>query len=100
MTMTMTPGDVQIVPMTMTVAEVRMTFGRSRREHRSGLAVSRDVGTGSTATASRALPSPTTAPRPRKLLADYHRAFKPRPRPKHHATVAADGGPVRKLLFG
>jgi hypothetical protein len=90
MTMTMTGSDVQIIPMTVGTAEVRLqvgdnavsigrigsTSGRWYWQHRDGEQSSPIAETRSEAAAA---------------LADYHRAFKQK---------ASAPSPVRRLLFG
>ena len=99
-TMTMTSGtgapaatgEVQVLPLSLTLAEVRLATGgagtsigkvssRNGRwfwQHRDG-EQSSPIAANRTAAA--------------KALADYHRAFKPAP-------VVAPAPPVRRLLFG
>jgi hypothetical protein len=96
MTMTNTAGDVQIVAMTMTVAEVRLTVGRTVEsigrvstnagrwywQHRDG---------------EQSSPIADNRAEAATALVNYHRAFKPRPAP---APAPAEGSSaVRRLLF-
>jgi hypothetical protein len=89
MTNTTTPGaQVQIVPMTLGTAEVRLNFGgapvsigrvgssngRWFWQHRDG---------------EQSSPVADTRTEAATMLADYHRAFKPQPAAR----------PVKKLLF-
>jgi hypothetical protein len=92
MTMSAATGEVQVLPLSLTMAEVRLATGgmgtsigkvSSRNgswfwQHRDG------------EQSSPVAPNRTAAA---NALADYHRAFKTAPAP-------APAAPVRRLLFG
>jgi hypothetical protein len=89
MAATTAAGDVQIVPITLQTAEVRLTTG------------GRTVSIGRVATANdrwywqhrdgeQSSPIAANRSEAAAALADYHRAFKPQPAVE----------PVRRLLFG
>jgi hypothetical protein len=91
MTMTQPANDVQVVPMTMTVAEVRLHIGGT------------PVSIGKVATANgrwywqhrdgeQSSPVSATRTEAASALAGYHRAFK--------QPAAPPAAPTRRLLFG
>jgi hypothetical protein len=98
MTMTQTATDVQIVPLTMSTAEVRLAAGagsvsigkvssangRWYWQHRDG---------------EQSSPIAESRSDAATALASYHRAFKPQPSVAA-APARPAGEPVRKLLFG
>ncbi len=101
MTATTTTGPVQVVPMTVTSAEVRITVGNAEVsigkvgssqgrwfwQHRDG---------------EQSSPIAANRTDAAHALADYHRAFKPQVAPTTAARTllaAAPGAPVRRLLF-
>ena len=89
MTTSTAPGaQVQIVPITLAVAEVRITTGGAPGQHRPGRVVEWPL---VLAAPRRCAESPVAESRSAAatLLADYHRAFKPPPA----------SAPVRRLLF-
>jgi hypothetical protein len=104
MTMTTTAaGQVQIVPMTLSTAEVRIPVGAAAVsigkvassngrwfwQHRDG---------------EQSSPIAANRTDAANALADYHRAFKPQhaaaPSRATLLAAAAPGAPVRRLLFG
>jgi hypothetical protein len=100
MTVTQTEADVQVVPLTMSTAEVRlgggagsvsigkvsMANGRWYWQHRDG---------------EQSSPIADNRSEAATALANYHRAFKPQaPSPGvQPAATRPAGAPVRKLLF-